>query len=258
MMKELKLIDAKNMTKADKTYMDDQISKIYPELETSKYFSSKKELLSNDSKSELVEELESKLSDDKIIKDVIDKMNFPEDVLQQQNKKALLTKINQLLINNISVFGVMNGRGNYELFAGICTSIICETSFKEEQSHFTITMLDGSKLKPFDKAYRQHYSFNNQPEKKLNDLLLSDELKEYMSKIVTSNNEFFDGITNLYIDENPCIYTDKDKRFKVSFRTSSISCELSIDEVVREAQEVQNVMRQCNKFLIENNVYYED
>jgi len=76
-----------------------------------------------------------------------------------------------------------------------------------------------------------------------------------MHKIVTTNNEFFNGVTNLYIDKNSCIYTDKDMSFKVSFRTSSISCELNIDEVVREAQEVQNVMRQCNEFLIENNMY---
>jgi len=175
MMNELKLIDAKNITENDQTYMNDQISKIYPKLETSKHFSSKKELL-NASKSELVEELKSKLSNDEIINDVIDKMNFPEDVLQQQNKKPLMIKVYQLLINNINVFAVINGRGNYELFAGIRTSRICETSFIKEQSNFTISMLDGSKLKPFDKEYRQHYSFNNQPEKKLNDLLLSDEL----------------------------------------------------------------------------------
>jgi len=252
MMNELKLIDAKNITENDKAYMNDQISKIYPELETSNHFSSKKELL-NASKSELVEELKSKLSNDKIIDDVIDKMNFPEDVLQ--NKEDLLTKISHLLTNNIQVFAVMNGRGNYELFAGIRTSRICETSFTKEQSNFTISMLNGSKLKPFDKEYRQHYSFNNQPEKKLNDLLLSDELEKYMSKIVTSNNDFFNGVTNLYINKNSCLYTDKDMRFKVTFRTSSISCELNIDEVVREAQEVQNVMLQCNEFLIENNMY---
>lgn len=256
-MNELKLIDAKNMAEADKIYLDNQISKIYPELQTSKHFSSKKKLL-NASKSELVEELKSKLSNDKILDGVIDKMSFPENMLRQQNRKHLLTSINQLLVNNINIFVIKNGRGDYELFAGISTSKIYETSFTKEQSNFTITMLDGSKLKPFDKEYLQYYSFNGKPGKKLNRLFLSDELKKYMSKIVTSNNEFFGGITNLYIDENSYIYTDKDERFRVSFRTSSISCELNIDEVVREAQEVQNVMRQCNKFLIENNMYYED
>lgn len=253
MMNELKLIDAKNMSNEDKTYLDNQISKIYSDLETSKHFPSKKELL-NASKSELVEELKAKL-DEKILNDVINKMNFPEDMLQKQNRNHLTIEIYRLLINNINVFAVVYGRGNYELFADIHTSRICETSFTKEQSNFTISMLDGSKLKPFNKEYCQRYSFNNQPEKKFNDLLLSDELEKYMSKIVTTNNEFSDGITNLYIDKNSFIYTDQNKRFKVSFKTSSISCDLDIDEVVREAQEVQNVMRQCNKFLIENNMY---
>lgn len=252
MFNELKLIEVKNITETDKTYLDNQMSKIYPVLETSKHFSSKKELL-DASHFELVEELKAKL-DEKILNDVVDKMSFPEDMVQQ-NRKSLLIKIYRLLIQNIEIFAIKHGRGDYDLFAGIRISRIFETSFVKEQSNFTIAMLDGSKLKPFDKEYYQCYSYNNKPEKTFSDLLLSDELEKYMSEIVTTNNAFSNGITNLYIDKNSEYFGDKDKGFKVSFRTSSISCDLSIDEVVREAQEVQNVMRQCNEFLIQNNMY---
>lgn len=254
MMNELKLFDAKNVTETGQSYMEDQLSKFYPELKTSKHFSSKKELL-NASHSELVEDLKSKLFNSEIIDDIIGKMSFPEDVLEQQNKKYLLTKMTTLLNNNIEVFATMNGRGNYDLFAGIHTSRIYETSYTREQSNFTITMLDGSKLKPFVKEYREHYSYNNKPERKLNDLLLSDELEKYMNEIVTTNNEFLNGTTTLYIDKNLFFDADQGRGFKVSFRTSSNSCDLSIDEVVREAQEVQNVMRQCNEFLIQKGMY---
>lgn len=254
MINELRILDAKNVTEAGQCYIDNQLSKVYPELKTSKHFSSKKELL-DASHSELVEELRTKLQNGEIIDGIIDKMSFPEDVLNQQNKNLLLIKMTRLLNSNIEVFAIMNGRGDYDLFAGIRTSRIFETSYTREQSNFTITMLDGSELKPFIKEYREHYSYNNKPERTLNDLLLSDELQNYMSEIVITNNEFSNGITNLYIDKTSEYFGDKEKSFKVSFRNSSISCDLSIDEVVREAQEVQNVMRQCNEFLIQNNMY---
>ena len=254
MFNELRILDAKKVTEEGQKYIDDQLSKVYPELKTSKHFSSKKELL-DASHSELVEELRSKLQNIEIIDDIINKMSFPKDVLEQQSKEHLFIKMSRLLTFNIEIFAIMNGRGDYDLFAGVRTSRIFETSYTREQSNFTITMLDGSKLKPFVKEYREHYSYNNKPEKQLNDLLLSDELQKYMSEIVTTNNEFSNGITNLCIDRNLEYFGDKDQAFKVSFRNSSISCDLSIDEVVREAQEVQNVMRQCNEFLIQKGMY---
>lgn len=254
MMNGLKLFDAKNATEAEQSYMEDQLSKFYPELTTSEHFSSKRELV-NASHFELIEDLKSKLLNSEIIDDIIDKMNFPEDVLEQQNKKYLLTKMTSLLNKNIEVFATMNGRGNYDLFAGIRASRICEITFTKEQSNFTITMLDGSKLKPFENEYRQQYSFNNKPEEKLNDLLLSDELEKYMSGIVTTNNEFSNGSLKLVMEKSSNYFDNKKNGFKVSFKTSSNSCDLKIDEVVRETQEVQNVMIQCNKFLIQNNMY---
>ena len=254
MMNELKILDAKNVTETEQRFMDGQLSNVYPELKTSKHLSSKKELL-NASHSELVEELKSKLHNSEIIDDIIGKMSFPEDALEQQNKEHLFIKMSRLLTVNIEIFAIQHGRGNYDLFAGIRTSRIFKTSFTKEQSNFTITMLDGSKLKPFVEEYREQYSYNNKPERKLNDLLLSDELEKYMSGIVTTNNEFSEGALKLNLEKNSQYFGNESKGFKVSFRTISNSCDLSIDEIVREAQEVQNVMRQCNKFLIEKSMY---
>ena len=258
MFNELKVLDAKKLTEKEQRFMEDQLSKFYPELKTSKHFSSKKALL-NASHSELVEEFKSKLVDGEIIDSIIDKMNFPENELEHEkrNEEYLETEVKmaQLLTNNIEVFAVMNSRGNYDLFADICTSRIYETSFTTKQSDFTITMLDGSKLKPFKNEYRQQYSFNNKPEKKLNDVLLSDELKKYMRGIITTNNAFSNGSLELLTEKSSQYFGNESNLFKVSFKTISNSCDLKIDEVVREAQEVQNVMKQCNEFLIQNNMY---
>lgn len=258
MFNELKVLDAKKLTEKEQRFMEDQLSKFYPELKTSKHFSSKKALL-NASHSKLIKEFKSKLVDGEIIDSIIDKMSFPENELEHEKRNeeylAIEVKMARLLTNNIEVFAVMNGRGNYDLFTDINISKIYETSFTREQSDFTITMVDGSKLKPFVKEYREFYSFNNKPEKKLNDVLFSDELKKYMSEIVTTNNEFSNGSLELTMERSYLYFDDQNNLFKVAFKTISNSCDLRIDEVVREAQEVQNVMIQCNEFLIQNHMY---